>query len=136
MERSFAVGDRVGQEHGGKYSPEGEGPSYGVITDVLSDGSVMVKWDSKWLNDSRRAINPKKLTPEAELVAKYSALEAAFHKVEQDVRTKLKEASQFILDAGKIAKEAGFSLSEMYDATSTLESAMGKAGWNTSSWHC
>lgn len=136
----FSKGDRIGFVDGKlRYDEYGDsGPYYGTVTDELSDGRVMVKWDDKWMNNAHNANprNPEKLVPEKDLQEKYSALETEFKRVEAEVQAKMEEASRLITDAQKFAKDAGFDLQEMRDATSTLESAMGSAGWNTSSWHC
>lgn len=139
MSMSFGLGDRVGLIDGKIRYTHGAVPSYGVITDLLTDGRVIVKWDNKWMNDSSawsKPINSKNLMAESELKAKYSELEMAFCKVEDEVAEKLKEAGQIILDAQKIAKDGGFNITDLYEATSSLENAMESAGWNTSSWHC
>lgn len=136
--KKFAIHDRVSCINiGGKlvYSVYGDKPSYGIITDILSDGRVMVQWDDRMARKST-PIDPQNLISELEMQKKYSELELAFHKVERDVRDKMTEASQLILDAQKIAKMAGFDLQELSDATSLLENAMDEAGWQTSSWHC
>lgn len=72
----FAVGDRVGYAADkfsfGEYA---EAPSFGVITDVLSNGSVMVTWDHKHANNNPKPIEPTKLVLENNLPEKYSTLE-------------------------------------------------------------
>ena len=134
----FAVNDRVGTVADGKlrYYEHGDGPYYGSITDILSDGRVMVRWDNKWMNDRSKPVNPQDLVAESEMQERYSELERAFRKLEVDVRDKMTEASKLILDAKKIAKTAGFSLRDLSEATSILEEAIDTAGWQTSSWHC
>ncbi len=133
---TFIRGDRVGSYSGKlKYSEYDEEPYYGTVTDILADGRIMVKWDDKYL-DSSKSVSPNKLMFESDLRSKYSELEQAFHKVESEVAEKMKEASQIILDAQKIAKAAGLDLQELHGATSFLENAMDSAGWQTSSWHC
>lgn len=137
---SFIVGDRVGYVSGKlRYDENGDNePGYGAITDVLSNDRYLVKWDHKYMNDTLGGpIGVKCLQPEADLHASWGALEEAFKTVENEVRAKMKEASALILDAKRVAKEAGIDLiMNMWDATSSLEGAMSKAGWNTSSWHC
>lgn len=134
---SFVIGDRIGLIDGKiRYIQHGDTPNYGVITDLLADGRIMVKWDSEWMNNNSKPINPKNLMAESEFKVKYSELEMAFCRVEDEVAEKLKEAGQIILDAQKIAKDAGFNITDLYEATSSLENAMESAGWNTSSWHC
>jgi len=131
-------GDRISLVEGKlRYTEYGDDPNYGVITDELSDGRVVVKWDNKWMNDNyTKPIDPNKLLPEDEVKVKFAALEKEFRRVEDEVRAKMKEAGDIVLAAQKFAKEAGFELQEMSDATYSLEGAMEKAGWNTSSWHC
>ena len=132
----YVVGDRVGEVNGQlKYREYGE-PRYGVVTDVLSNGNVMVEWENKYGAPKRKESSPGNLLPEAEIKAKYSELEQAFLKVQAEVEEKLKAASTFILEAEKIASAAGLNLQDMRDATDHLEDAMNEAGWQTSSWHC
>jgi hypothetical protein len=111
-------------------------PNYGEITDVLSDGRVMVKWDDAWKNKNNSPINPQKLCDEEDAKFKRSELEEAFSKVEALVKAELKKAGDIIRNASQIADEAGLDLQDMEDATSALEGAMESAGWNTSSWSC
>ncbi len=102
----------------------------------LSGGRERFKWFSKWMNDKCQPVDREKLISEAEMSAKYSELEVVFLRVEKEVREKLSAVGALVLDAGKIAKDAGLDLLRMYEATSPLERSMEKAGWNTSSWHC
>lgn len=139
--KKFEVGDRIGMpdDYDGKklrYNPDEDSVYYGTILDLPSNGRVMVKWDDSWMNDDAESIELKDLFHEAELKEKMSVLEAAFEQVEKDVKDKMKEAAVALLDAQKIAKKGGFDLIDLYNATSTLEKAMDKCGWNSSSFHC
>lgn len=133
----FLVGDRVGYTYTKpRYNEYDDKPQYGIITDILSDGRAMVKWDEEWQNTHAKPISVQRLVTESTLKAQYSELEQVFHKVEAEVQDKMKEAGQLILDAQNIAMAAGFNLKELSEATSALEHAMEEAGWQTSSWHC
>lgn len=132
----FSVGDRVAQVVGKLKYSQYDGPSYGKVTDVLSDGRVVIKWDDKWKNDRSHPLNPISLFPEADIRFKFSILETEFKRVEDEVRIKMKEAGAIILDAAKFARDAGFEITNLDNAVGSLENAMGEAGWNTSSWHC
>lgn len=133
----FTIGDRVGASYYDisklQYNNK---PYYGIVTAVLTEDCVFVKWDDKWRNDRPHTVNIDRLRLESELFREYSDLEQAFHSVELEVQSKLVEAGQIILEAQKIARASGFDLQELSDACSPLEDAMSEAGWQTSSWHC
>lgn len=134
----FTVGARVGYVEGKmRYSEYDEDNAYyGVITDILNDGRLMVKWDDEYMNRNSAPMKPNVFELEGDLKAKYSALEEAFNKVQGELKQKMKEAGDIITSASKLADEAGFELTEMYEVTRVLERAMEGAGWQTSSWHC
>lgn len=149
--KTFKVGDRIGrvftEEKDWYGSPtsrvekivynEDVDPDYGLITDILSNGKVMVKWDNEYLNkEEQKAVDPEHLDLEENVQKLYSKLEVEFNMVEKQVKEKLREASKLILDAQKLAKKTGHKVAEMYDAVSPLENAMDAAGWRTSSWNC
>lgn len=135
----FKVGDRVGISNGlnmAEFDPESS-PDYGEVTDVLSDGRVMIKWDSDWRNKSYKdPVDSSTLLPEKELQEIDAKLEKEFKVLEKEVVVKMKEAGKLIKEANKLAQKAGRSLHEMYEAVGPLESAMDAAGWRTSSWGC
>lgn len=136
----FVVEDRVGQcdnyDEDGKlhFHPDSE-LYFGVVSKVLTDDKVMVKWDDKYMS-SDYPVDTSDLFHEEELKEKFSKLEAKFKEVESKVKESIKLAAKSLLDAQKIAKAAGLDLSELYDAVAPLESAMDKCGWQTSSLHC
>ena len=143
----FKVGDRVGTAtstyyddiYGGgrregklRYDPEND-PDYGVISDVLSSGKLMVKWDDSWKNKDNSAVEPSSLLLEKDLKEKLSKLEKEFLEIEKEIKNKMKEAGLKIKEAQKLAKKTGHSLEEMYDAVRPLVDAMDSAGWRSSS---
>lgn len=134
----FAVGDRVAFVNGQmRFTEDGDGPSCGTVivaSDVLPDGTVMVKWDSAYKGHT--AVNPSQLLPEAEANEKWSKLEADFDRVTVEVKAKLSEAGKLIAAADQFATDNGFDIQKLWKATGVLEKAMENAGWNTSSWHC
>lgn len=145
MAKKFKKGDRVASVeydeysgHGGelRYDEYGDyAPFYGTVTDELSDNRVLVKWDKcSWLDSE--PFSQKVLKPENELKTKYSELEKAFKAVEKKVQSKIKAAAKNISDAQKLAKKAGLNLNELTKAIGPLETAMDRAGWQTSSWAC
>ena len=163
MKKTFTVGQRVGcgLDEGGdltnklRYDGEYcEGPVFGKVVEVLAGGKVRVQFDDDGYNDTdvlfdertgkekKRTVKPatvdaKWLAPEAEVKAKFSALEKEYEKVAVQIRAKLTEAGKLIKEAHKMAKKSGASsLAEMYDATDPLENAMDACGWRTSSWNC
>src|ERR1700677_4001209 len=94
--KSFLVGDRVGeltsqyQENdyddattGPLRSNDDDRPEYGVITDVLSNGKVLVKWDDEYRTQYPKYCspqNPDDLALEEVVATKYSELETEFKK--------------------------------------------------------
>lgn len=136
----FTVGDRVGVDFD---NINDVAKRFGVITDVLSDGRVMVRWDDNYYNrpgsSTAAPLNPNDLLTEDDHNEKYNRLEKEFNKVADEVREQLKKAGELILTANDFAKNNGFeSLQEFYghDVLYTLENAMAKCGWQTSSLHC
>lgn len=146
----FAVGDRVGHAvydvedrygeskvvKGIRVSEYGEAPDYGTVTDILSSGKVVVKWDSEWKNRRAAFTDPSELMLESDIKTEYSRLDKEFDEVKKQVKAKMKEAGKIIADAHKLAQTTGNNLQELYDAIQPLEDAMDKAGWHTSSWGC
>lgn len=134
----FEVGTRVGFDFD-KINDYGK--AVGTVTDVLSDGRVMVKWDETKYYSYNMApynapINPDQLLTEDEKTEKVDRLEAEFNRVAEEVRGQLRSAGVLLESANKAAKDAGFDLHEMWEATREFERSMEKAGWNTSSLHC
>jgi hypothetical protein len=144
----FKAGDRVGiatsdyddYDEGTKpgklrYDPHSS-PDYGVVSDLLTNGQVMVKWDDEWKNKNNHPVDVSSLALESVLKEKLSSLEEEFLEIEKEIKIKMKEASVKIKEASKLAKKTGHSLEEMYDAVSPLVNAMDAAGWRSSSWGC
>lgn len=145
MDKKFNVGDRVAKTYGEKlrYDEYGDNkPNYGTVTDVLSDGRLMVKWDDGFLNSGTYTCSWQEpqdtddLEPHSTVEAQWKTLEEAFQAVNVQIKLKLGEAAKLIEAANEIAEKAGLELMDMQEATSLLENAMGRNGWNTSSWHC
>lgn len=70
-------------------------------------------------------------------------LEDEFKKLQDAVNEKIRNAAQLIDEANALAAAQGKDLQSFNPQygdslfeTGPLESAMGKAGWNTSSWYC
>lgn len=134
---TFKVGDRVAYVEDMKAGPDGNEPIYGVVTDALSSGKYLVRWDDSWYNTSSHCYSDAQRTDvlisETEAKAKYSELEKTYAAVEKEVEAHLDEAAKLIRKAAKVASKNGLELSEM---SSTLENVMDECGWNTSSWNC
>jgi len=147
----FKVNDRVGTNtsryydnydysHTGplRYNDD-DSPEYGVVTDVLSSGNVLVKWDSAYRNreqDYSGPQDPTKLALEEDVKNQYSILEQEFKVVSLEVKTKLEEIADSIRQANEISKSIGRPLAQMPDVYGTIYQAMDEAGWNTSSFGC
>jgi len=145
MAKAFKVGDHVGMGVGmdddGKgadklrYS-EGTELVYGVITDVLSSGKVLVNWEDPYcIKTYKGPLDPKILMLDITLKAKYSELEKQYKELEKELSAKMKEAAKLIKEAGKLAKKQGYELANM-DAGYELYGAMGACGWRTSYFGC
>lgn len=150
---TFKVGDRVGeftsQYQDNDYEDsttgplrydENNSPEYGVVTDVLSTRTVLVKWDDAYRNKYSKyngPLDPATLALEEVVKAQYSALEVEFKEVEKEIKAKLKEVSTGIREANKLSKKVGRPLAQMHDLFyGTLYKAMDEAGWHTSSFGC
>lgn len=99
---------------------------------------VIVEWDNGHVDK----VAVKALVPEAQAIAELAAqkaeqakLEAEFQKVRTLVDAKIALAANAVTEASKLAKAAKLSLLDDFEVDD-LESAMGRAGWSTSSWHC
>jgi hypothetical protein len=149
--KEFKVGDRVGhtvyfeedrygdgeQVIGIRYNPDQDEPDYGVVTDVLSNGKLMITWDSDWKNaNGNKPLPANEFLLEEEVEKKFAKLEQEFNQVEKEIKSKLKEAAALIKAAGKLAEKTGNSLADMYDAVGPLRNAMDASGWHSSSWNC
>jgi hypothetical protein len=119
-----------------RYTEYGEEPCYGAVTDILSNGDVVVNWDSSWKNSKGKIIAPSELMLEADAKNEYSRLGQEFALVQSQIKLKLEEAGKIIAEAHKLAQTTGNNLQEMYEVIRPLESAMDAAGWHTSSWGC
>ena len=116
------------EEYGGDYTMNG------VIVDKEADtGKVFVKWeeseaDLDWEEDQLTDI--KLLTLDSDR----SKIEQEYQDLQKILKVKMKEASDIIREAGKLANKHGYSLADTagYD----LYSAMDSAGWRTSSFGC
>ena len=67
-------------------------------------------------------------------VAEKLRLEKEF-QAEKQVADKVRQASDLIDEAAKLARSIGKDLMDM-DSACAIEGSMERAGWNTSSWHC
>lgn len=141
----FKVGDRVSDisyqdEHTGDmkyglvFTEWMNEPQYGVITEILSDGKVLISWDSEWLNTNPHSFETKCLMLEDDVEAKLTILEKEFKVVSKQVSVKLKEAAKLLREANKLSKKTGNSLSDM--DVGPLYNAMNACGWRTSSFGC
>ena len=69
-------------------------------------------------------------------------LEEEFQILQNQVNGKLDQAAALIVEASKMASNGGSNLHKKDDDyenvfnISSVEYAMGRAGWNTSSWYC
>src|SRR5574338_893740 len=145
--QSFAVGDRVGYAMMEKWENEWdshsklvplyisdymEEPDYGVVTDVLSNGNVKVKWDANSNQEDEEEYEAAHLLLEKDLKAKLVTLDKEFKETTKQIKEKMKEAAALVKEANKLAKKTGNTLEEMYDAVRPLVNAMDSSGWRSS----
>jgi hypothetical protein len=95
----------------------------------LDDGTLK-KCQLKQLLSEADGIAESKRIKEAQ-----DKLEREFAETEAKCNEKLEEAAKLIREAAKIADKGGVNLQDM-DSVYSITSAMGDAGWNTSSWGC
>jgi hypothetical protein len=118
---------------------------YGHIAGLVSlhasvGDVVIVEWDNGHIDK----VAVKSLVLETKAKEEIAArevekqkLEEDFEKVRLQVDAKILVASLAVAEASKIARAAKLDLQDDFaDEVSELESAMGRAGWSTSSWHC
>jgi len=135
----FELGDRVVKLDRAlqKHNAEDDNTRRGVV-DAISrkEGKVLVQWDSHWVNPKPEEMDVSLLVSEKEAEAKLSQLETEYNAWATAVKEKVQAAAALIEEAGDIAEAHGYSLGETYDLNTGIQSAMGHAGWNTSSWGC
>ncbi len=144
---TFKVGDRVAYTLVDRYdayeqktivpwfvSEYGEAPDYGVVTDLLNDGTVLVKWDNEYANRRlSKGLEPKLLLLEEDMKERISKLDEEFNETTKEIKAKMKEASALVKEASKLAKKTGNELAEMHDAVKPLVNAMDASGWRATS---
>lgn len=108
----------------------------GLVKAITADGGVMVKMDATWHKPNPAKFDANDLMPETEADVILSKLEAEFEAWAGPIREKLEQAGALLKEAGKLAEKQGRDLSEMYDLTDPLTSAMDDIGWRTSSLTC
>jgi hypothetical protein len=123
----------------GNTSPLQKGTIVGPVTPHPTAGEVViVEWDNGQIQKvTLRSIltTEDAAVKEAELEAAAAKLEDEFSEVEKKIKEKMTKAGKLIAEAAKLAESVGQELPDM-DAAYTLQSAMDKAGWRTSSWGC
>jgi hypothetical protein len=123
----FPVDQNV--QHKGNKSRKGV-----VIGNKLSDGDQVVAVE--WADGSLAKVNVND-------IEKCLSLEEEFQAMRDQVNGKIQQAAALIREAAELAESHGKDL-KSWDRDSEdylfdqyeLESAMGDAGWNTSSWGC
>lgn len=107
----------------------------GVVVDkTAASGKVFVQWKEGEGDidfDQPQEVDVKLLT----LFTDRSEIEKEFKELNKTLKLKMKEASAIIREAGKLARDKGYSLAEM-GAGYDLYGAMDSAGWRTSSFGC
>lgn len=120
-----------------KYNPDEDDLERGVIEAVSQKhGKVLVKWDSTWRKPNIEEVDILSLISEDEAEKKMSILEKDYEVWAGAAREKCEAAAALIAEAAEITKAHGQVLGEMYDVNHVIKSAMGGAGWRTSSWNC
>ncbi|HEY5268054.1 MAG TPA: hypothetical protein VII94_02880 [Candidatus Saccharimonadales bacterium] len=109
-----------------------------VLEQLASEGYVVVHWDDDidFSYEDDDATSEEVPTELLILESEQASLEEEFNATYKLIEDKLSKACELIAEADAIAETMGSSLYELDDANSSLEGAMRKAGWRTSSWHC
>ena len=121
-----------------RYNPqEGDNLQRGVIKDVSKKhGKVLVKWDDNWRKPNPEEMDLLSLISEDEADKKMSILEKDYEVWAGAAKEKCKAAAELIAEANAITKAHGEVLGNNSDISDVIKSAMGQAGWRTSSWNC
>lgn len=145
---TFQVGDRVGEFTSKYYEDDysdaetvplmyipDNSPEFGKVTEVLGEGNIRVKWDSKWKKES--VVQANTMAPESVVKERLSVLEEEFTVVEKEVSAKLKEVAKGLREANQLTKKKlGRNLYQLSMGYGPLYDAMNSAGWRTSSFGC
>jgi hypothetical protein len=120
-----------------RYNPDEDELWRGTIEAISrKHGKVFVKWDSSWRKPNPEEVELLCLISEDEADKKMSILEKDYAVWAGAAREKCEAAAELIAEANEITKAHGQALGEMYDINHVIKSAMGGAGWRTSSWNC
>lgn len=120
-----------------RYNPEEDDLWRGAIEAISKKhGKVLVKWDSKWQKPNIEEVDLLSLISEDEANIKMSVLEKDYAVWAGAAREKCEAAAELINEAAAITEAHSQELGHMYDVNSSIKSAMGSAGWRTSSWNC
>lgn len=135
----FEVGQRVVLVSGSNLETHNEYEddcTRGVVKSIDENGKVLVRWDGSYRKPNPGKHNADELITEVAADEILSKLEAEFEAWAGPIREKLEQAGALLKEAGELADKHGRDLTEMWDLTSPLTSAMDEVGWRTSSLTC
>jgi hypothetical protein len=120
-----------------RFNPDEDDLWRGVIEAVSQKhGKVLVKWDDKWHRPNIEEVDLLTLISEDEANQRRSVLEKDYAVWSAVARERCEAAAALIDEAAAITEAHGQVLGEMYDVNRCIKTAMGDAGWRTSSWNC
>ena len=135
----FEVGQRVVLVSGSNLETHNEYEddcTRGVVKSIDENGKVLVRWDGSYRKHNPGKHNADELITEVAADEILSKLEAEFEAWAGPIREKLEQAGALLKEADELADKHGRDLTEMWDLTSPLTSAMDEVGWRTSSLTC
>lgn len=140
-EKTFEVGQRVVWTEKSDLTThdeyeDGNDLARGEVKSINKDGTFSVKLDGTWHKPNPVKLIASALITEVEAEEILSKLEAEFEVWAGPIRKKLKQAGKLLKEAGELADKQGRDLTEMWDITGPLISAMDEIGWRTSSLTC
>lgn len=138
-DQKFEVGQRVVLVSGSNldsHNEYGDDVTRGLIKSIDEEGKILIKWDNSYNNTNNRKRKASELMLEVDANAILSKLEADFEVWAGPIREKMKQAGALLKEAGKLADKQGRDLTQMWELTGPLTSAMDEVGWRTSSLSC
>lgn len=122
-----------------KTAPLPRGKIAGPFDNTQGNKLVIVEWDIGRITKHQiqtLLLEADGLNENQRLLGEADRLEKEFALVEQECGDKLRLAAELISEAAKLAEAKGQYLQDMCESVGTLENAMERAGWCTSSLHC
>lgn len=136
MDHNFKKGDRVSNPvYGHHYKPN---PGTVLNVDELDPNHILVEYDRQPGQTTTvvQKMIGKYLVPLDVAVAKYNEYEQSYQKLSEQLRDKVAGVAEAMHEINKIAKDAGYKISDLSNINEALMNEIDTAGWYTSSARC